>query len=205
MIDFRLCLVTDRRLCDSLESATDVACRSGVRAIQLREKDLDSRRLFALTREIRRITSTHGAKLIINDRVDIAMALRADGVHCPQEGFPPAVAREILGPGALIGASCHSLESAIAAADANVDFLFYGPVFATPSKAAFGPPVSMEALKAVCAQVEIPVFAIGGVTPERSALCVENGASGVAVISAVLAGDDIASAIEAFQEALGGL
>jgi thiamine-phosphate pyrophosphorylase len=205
MIDFRLCLVTDRRRCPLLERVVDSACRVGVRAVQLREKDLEAKHLLELAQRLRRTTSAHGARLFVNDRVDVTMASGADGVHCPEDGFPPRLARRLLGRDTIVGASCHSAESVERAADDGVDLVFYGPVFSTPSKAAYGPSLGLDALRNVCGRVGLPVFAIGGVTPERSVGCMENGASGVAVVSALLASDDLESSVSAFERALGGL
>jgi thiamine-phosphate pyrophosphorylase len=216
MIDFRLCLITDRSTCQTaslddahggarLSKTIDTACRAGVRAVQLREKDLDSRSLFELARDLRRITLSYHSKLLINDRVDVALAAETDGVHCPEDGFVPTVARELLGSESLIGVSCHSLDKAQQAAQAGADFVFYGPVFGTPSKAAFGPPVGLSALRKVCGQTETPVFAIGGITPERAIECMEAGASGVAVISAILGGADVEGSVRAFEKTLGAL
>ena len=220
MIDFRLCLITDRAKCQSsplgadttsglptsgLLGAVDTACKAGVRLVQLREKDLDSRELFELARSLRTVTSQHGGRLLVNDRVDVALAARLDGVHCPEAGFPPAAARELLGSESLVGASCHSLDAAQRAADSGVDFVFFGPVYDTPSKAAYGPPAGLDVLKRVCSEVVVPVFAVGGITPERSTDCMNAGASGVAVISAILASGDVAESVRAFETALGTL
>ena len=220
MIDFRLCLITDRAKCrpaspgadttsrlpkTGLNDAIDAACRAGVRLVQLREKDLDARELFELARDLRGVTSRHGATLLVNDRVDVALAARLDGVHCSEAGFPPATARHLLGPESLVGASCHSLDGARRAAESGADFVFFGPVYETPSKAAYGPPAGIDALKQVCAKTTIPVFAVGGITPERSPVCIDAGAGGVAVISAILADEDIAEQVKAFEKALGAL
>ena len=224
MIDFRLCLVTDRSQSSSLDGTDeqaghssasagpvrldqtiDAACRSGVRVVQLREKDFDSRGLFDLACDLRRIASSYASKLLVNVRVDIVLASGCDGVHCPEVGFPPGAARMLLGAEALVGTSCHSLESIERASNDGADFVFYGPVFSTPSKTNFGPPVGLDALQDVCARCPIPVFAIGGITPERSIDCMEAGASGVAVTSAILASGDIPSSVHAFENALGKL
>jgi thiamine-phosphate pyrophosphorylase len=159
--------------------------------------------MYDLASNLRRITSDHGSKLLINDRVDVALACRADGVHCPEDGFPAAIARELLGTDSLIGVSCHSLESARCAVTAGADFVFFGHVFETASKTES--PVGLGALRDVCKQIEIPVFAIGGITPERAVACMEMGAGGVAVISAILGADDIASSVRAFATTLGEL
>ena len=214
---FRLILVSDRAQCgsplgddkrsrrDRLLEAIDIACKAGIKVVQLREKDLDSRDLLSLAGDLRRLTEPHHCRLLINDRVDIALATKSDGVHCPESGISPASARAILGDQALIGASCHSLERALSAVDAGADFVIFGPVYETPSKTGYGPPLGLEALHTVCRRVTTPVFAIGGIDPERSAECLDAGASGVAVISAVLASEDIAASVGRFEKAMGGL
>ncbi len=207
MVDFRLLLITDRKLAgrNSLESIVDAACKAGVRAVQLREKDLDSRSLFDLAVRLREITSAHGAQLLVNDRVDIALAARADGIHRPEDGFPAPTARRLLGEKSIIGASTHSLERVRQMQTAGVDFVTFGPVFDTQSKNKYGPPQGLESLRAVTGDVDLPVFALGGVTPKRAAACMEAGASGVAVISAVLGAADVPGAVKDFREALGTL
>jgi thiamine-phosphate pyrophosphorylase len=213
MIDFRLCLVTDRTLCRSslgggdatapLRRAVADACRAGVRAVQLREKDLEARDLFRLACGLRDDTARHGCRLLINERLDIALAAAADGVHCPEAGFPPRAAREILGPGSMIGVSCHSLEAVEQAERAGADFVFYGPVFPTRSKPE--KPAGLGALREACESTGMPVFAIGGVTPERAVECVDAGARGVAVVSALLGVEDVGAAVRAFADAMGAL
>jgi thiamine-phosphate pyrophosphorylase len=215
MIDFRLCLITDRKKCppaskggevgSPLCDAVGAACRAGVRLVQLREKDLDARALFELARDLRTVTSQTGGRLLVNDRVDVALAAGLDGVHCPEDGFPPAAARGLVGRAALVGASCHSLDVARRAAESGADFVLFGPVYETPSKAAYGPPAGLDALRRVCAEVAVPVVAVGGVTPARSRECLDAGAGGVAVISGVLGAGDIASAVQAFEKVLGTL
>jgi len=217
MIDFRLYLISDRRLtwrglnestrseCDALVAAIETACRAGVRAVQLREKDLNTRALYETACRIRGVTRDHQAKFFVNDRVDVAMASAADGVHCPDRGFPAADAARMLGSRRSVGVSTHSLERAQRAQRDGADFITFGPVFTTPSKKVFGPPQGLQALKNVAGAVTIPVLAIGGITPERTAHCLDHGASGVALISSILALDDIARAVDRFAEVMGSL
>jgi len=207
MTDFRLYLVTDRRLVTArpLEDAVADACRAGVRAVQLREKDLDAKSLFELALRLRRIASSSRAALLVNDRADIARAAGAAGVHCPQEGFTPAVARRILGERAIIGVSTHSLEAALEAEKHGADFITFGPVFETPSKFQYGAPQGLPALRAIASAVRTPVYAIGGITPARAKICLDHGAWGVAVVSAILGSADIERAVRDFEQAMGGL
>lgn len=166
------------------------ALSGGVRAVQLREKDLGGRELLELARKLRALTSRHGARLLINDRVDVALAAGADGVHLGGASIPPAEARRLLGPGRLIGCSAHGEEQLAAAEAGGADFAVFGPVYFTPSKAAFGPPLGVEALRRACASARIPVFALGGVGSGNIDEVIEAGADGVAMISAVLGAPD---------------
>jgi thiamine-phosphate pyrophosphorylase len=136
-LDFDLYVVTDRQLTAGrpLRLIVEGALRGGARAFQLREKDLSPRELYPLALEMRQLTQTYGAHLLINDRVDVALAVGADGVHLTTTSLPVAVARHLLGPGRLIGVSTHSTPEAQNAADAGADFVVFGPVFYTPSKA----------------------------------------------------------------------
>jgi thiamine-phosphate pyrophosphorylase len=206
MLDFKLYLVTNRRLCapGGLERKIRQACRAGVRAVQLREKDLSGRDLYRQARLLRRVTRETGSRLFINDRLDIAIAGEADGVHCPERGLPPDLARKLF-PGGLVGASVHSPAAAEKARLCGADFLMFGPVFSTPSKLQYGPPQGLAALSDVTRQVSLPVLAVGGITPDKAFLCLRCGAAGVAVISAVLSAPDPVVVIREFDQALGGL
>jgi thiamine-phosphate pyrophosphorylase len=207
MVDFRLLLITDRAVSTPrpLEAFIRTACRAGVRAVQLREKDLDSRSLLETALELRDITTGMEARLLINDRVDIALAARADGIHRPENGLALEDARRVLGAAAIIGASTHSVDGAREAADAGADYITFGPVFETPSKMKYGPPKGLDALGEAAAAAAVPVFALGGVTPDRTSDCIRAGAAGVAVISAIAGAEDIRRAVGDFKEALGSL
>lgn len=200
----RLYVVSDRTrtrghdLCSAIAAAT----AAGECLVQLREKDLPVRTLYALAREIRSVCSAAGSPVLINDRVDIALAVDAAGVHLPTASFSPADARRLLGTQRVIGVSAHSLDEARAAAAAGVDFVVFGPVFDTPSKRRYGPPLGLHCLRAVVEAVGVPVYAIGGMTPERVAGVRGTGAYGVAAIAAVLGEADPANAVRAFAQAL---
>jgi thiamine-phosphate pyrophosphorylase len=174
----------------SLLAAVGRALSGGVRAVQLREKDLGGRELLELARKMRALTARHGAKLLINDRVDIALASGADGVHLGTESIPPREARRLLGPDKLIGCSTHGAEQLAAAEAGGADFVVFGPVYYTPSKAAFGPPLGVDALRRACASARIPVFALGGIGAGDIDEVAAAGADGIALISAVLAAED---------------
>ncbi len=191
-VDFNLYLITDRKQTKlPLPGAVRLALESGVRAIQLREKDLPVRELLSLAREIRAITNEFTAKLFINDRVDVAVAVEADGVHLGHQSMPPEAVRKIAGKRLLIGVSTHSVDEARAAEKGGADFITFGPVFATPSKLQYGAPAGMGALKMVKQQTTIPVFGLGGIKPENLREVMNAGADGIAMISAIFGAEDI--------------
>ena len=207
-LGFSLCLVTDRsQVTGTLEEAVEACLGAGLKAVQLREKDLAARELFSMARALRESTRRHGAKLLVNDRADVALAVGADGVQCAGTSLPVSALRAIslpIGPpGFLIGASVHSLAEARAAAPEGADFLLFGPVYDTPSKREYGPPQGLSALERVASAVGLPVLAVGGVTPARVAEVTRAGASGVAVIAAILGAARPSDAVKAFLDALG--
>ncbi len=189
--------VTDRTLTKgrSLESVVDAALAGGAKAVQLREKDLPTRDLYELTERLLPIVHRRGAYLLINDRVDLALALPVDGVHLSRTSLPLAETRALLGPVRLIGVSCHSLEEAIEAESGGSDFIVFGPLFPTPSKTVYGPPVGLAQLSEVRRQVRLPILGIGGITACNAASVIATGADGAAVISTVMAADDPASTV----------
>jgi thiamine-phosphate pyrophosphorylase len=165
-----------------------------VPAVQLRERDLSSGELLALAREIQSITAPRAVPLIVNDRVDLVIALNADGVHLRANSVPVSVARRLVGHNRLVGVSTHSIGEVEQANRDGADYVLFGPIFDTPSKRAFGPPVGLDALAEVCRHSAIPVFAVGGVTSASVSALRQAGAHGVAVIGAILSRDDVAAA-----------
>jgi thiamine-phosphate pyrophosphorylase len=188
-----VCYVTDRRgLAGSLGSAEPLllkrieqAARAGVDWIQLREPDLSARELAALAEEALSRAGAAG-RLLINDRLDVACVLQAAGVHLGEKSLPTGEAKRLAKQRRagefLVGVSVHSLQAARQAEDSGADYMTFGPVFATPAKAQFGPPQGIEKLKQICDEVKIPVLAIGGITAENARHCLEAGASGIAAI-----------------------
>jgi thiamine-phosphate pyrophosphorylase len=191
-LDSDLYVVTDRQQTEGrpLLSVIEAALRGGARAVQLREKDLTPRELYPLALEMRQLTQAYGARLLINDRVDLALAVNADGVQLTTISLPGRVARQLLGPERLIGISTHSLAEAQAAVAGGADFVVFGPVFFTPSKVPYGQPVGLDALRAVRAAVELPILAIGGINKVNLEQVLGAGADGIAVISAIISADD---------------
>jgi thiamine-phosphate pyrophosphorylase len=201
----RFYLISDRRRMgsDPIAAVLRLAA-AGLPAFQWREKDLpaqDSYRFLSkLVAELRDAGAT--TQVVVNDRVDIALALGI-GVHLPEEGLPTRVAREVLGPDALIGRSTHSLESARRARDDGADFVTFSPVYDTASKRIYGPPQGLEMLRLVARELgSFPVLALGGVTAARTSECLDAGAAGIAGIGAVWEAGDPVEAYAEFARAL---
>ena len=194
--DFNLYLITDRRQTRGREllKVVEQALDGGVRAIQLREKDLSGRELFLLAETMKAVCARYRARLFINERIDVALAVDADGVQLGGGAIPIDSARKLVGNNKRIGASTHSIEEALAAERAGADFILFGPVYFTPSKAAYGPPQGLELLKEVVEKISLPVYAIGGVKPENIAAVKKTGAHGIAVISAVMSAEEPSAA-----------
>jgi thiamine-phosphate diphosphorylase len=185
--DVRLYPLTDTRL-SGLSHAEQVARLSegGARLIQLREKYLSPHEFYNQALEAMRVARSRGVKIIINDRVDVAMAVDADGVHLGQGDFPPQAARCLLGDRAIIGLSTHSVEQAVQATAMGVDYIAIGPIFSTSTKDNPDPIVGLIGLKQVReAALKIPIVAIGGITSENATDVIAAGADAVAVISAL--------------------
>jgi len=217
-----LCYVTDRRSLqvpahqDSLELILEkVELAAAVDWIQLREKDLSGKQTSALTREALRRVSTHSsqvpapARIIINDRLDVALAERTGGIHLGENSLPVQDARRLIAASQsartlpsdfLLGVSCHSLEAAESAAAAGADYIFFGPIFATPSKAEYGLPQGLARLAEVCSSVKIPVLAIGGITAENMPTCLSAGASGIAAIRLFQDSANLAASVNALRQ-----
>ena len=194
-VNFRLLLVSDRHQAGnrSLSSMLKQSVEAGVPAIQLRERDLPTAELLSLAREIQVVTVPRAVPLIMNDRVDLVLALNLEGVHLRANSLPVSVARRLVGAHRFVGLSTHSIDEVRQANQDGADYVVFGPVFDTPSKRPFGPPVGLDALRDVCRQSTIPVFAIGGMTSARVRDVRRAGAHGVAVIGAILARDDVAA------------
>lgn len=195
-------LVTGRRLCrhHSLERIVRLSCKQGIDFIQLREKDLTSRDLLQLANRICIITKKYKRRLIINDRLDIALLIDASGVHSPANGIP---IKHLKKYGLLCGKSTHSLIEAKQAQKDGYDYIIFGPIFSTPSKAKYGSPLGVEMLAEVCQTIRVPVLAVGGITPERAAKCIQAGASGIAVRGAILKARYIPEVVRRFKREIG--
>ncbi len=183
-------LITDRKACGKkLSDIVEQAVEGGVGTVQLREKDLSTRDLHSLAKEIRAITEKKGVNLIINDRVDIAIAVDADGVHLGWQSLEVGVVRSMIGRDKLIGFSAHSLQEAESAENSGADYVSISPVFDTVNKDYFIKPLGVDEIGNIKEQINIPVIALGGINKNNVNDVLNNGADGVAVISAILLSD----------------
>lgn len=203
--------VEGREAQETLLSRIATAAAAGVDWIQIREKDLSGRNCGLLTRKaLQRAAKSPASnraptRILVNDRLDVALSEGASGVHLGENSLPLPEAKRLVKAQALsghflIGVSCHSLEAARSAAGGGADYLFFGPIFATPWKAAFGAPQGLERLAEVCRAVSIPVLAIGGITLANASACLAAGASGIAAIRLFQDALDMSSLVQSLRK-----
>jgi thiamine-phosphate pyrophosphorylase len=202
--DWRLCLVTDRDLAGGRPMAWVVAeaLRGGITAVQLREKSCPIRDFIQYGRELQKLLAPLQVPLIVNDRVDVALAIGADGVHLGQQDMDCVTARRLLGLDAIIGLSIETVEQARAAAPLDIDYLGVGPVFPTATKSDAAPPLGLAGLAEVRAVSRRPLLAIGGIGMENAARAMRAGADGIAVVSAICAAADPRRAARELRQAV---
>jgi thiamine-phosphate pyrophosphorylase len=200
----RLLVVTDRHQTNGrpLVPLLQQVLTAAAPIVQLRERDLSARELVKLAHEVQAVTASHRSQLLINDRIDVALALEGVGVHLRSNSLPISVARRLLGAQRLVGVSVHTVEEAMQVESQGADYIILGPIYATPSKQMFGPPLGIHTLEKACRLVRIPIFGIGGVTAVRAHEMRRAGAFGVAVITAILGAIDVDSATRELLEAV---
>ncbi len=193
-----LYLVTDPILCGNrgVEETCRLALEAGVRAVQLRDKNASTRELLRMAVILRDLCGKHEAVFIVNDRIDVAMACGADGVHLGQDDMPVRLARTILGPDAVIGASARSPEEAESAWREGADYIAANLVFHTDTKTDLGEPLGIEAIAELKKASPLPLVAIGGINPSNADIVRRAGADGIAVVSAIMAAEDVQHAVE---------
>jgi len=177
-------------------------CAGGARLLQLRVKDLPTREFLPIAHEVRLICQQAGCLLIINDRADVALAVEADGVHVGQEDLPLVAARKVLGPHKIIGVSTHDAEQAVTAERGGADYIGFGPVFGTSTKATSYSARGLEQLREIRALVRLPIVAIGGITADRASSVLAVGADAVAMISDLVLADDVTDKVRGTLEKL---
>jgi len=182
---FKLCYVTDRLALGPvpLLGLIQKAIQAGVDLIQIREKDLGTRPLAELVKAAVESARNSCTRVLVNDRLDVGLAAGAAGAHLGTQSIPARAVRKRVPEGFLVGVSCHSVEDALEAESAGADYVLLGPIFATPSKLRYGPPLGLGKLKEAAGRVEVPVLALGGITVGRVKPCLEAGAAGIAGIS----------------------
>ncbi len=203
-LDLSVYVITDRLVGRgrSHEEMTAAALAGGATVVQLRDKEATTRQLVDAASRMLPLTRRVGVPLIINDRVDVALAVDADGAHVGQDDLPAAIARRLLGSGKFLGVSAGTEAEAVAAERDGADYVGVGPVFPALAKADAGPPIGVEALAEIVRAVRIPVVAIGGILHEHAPAMIRAGAAGVAVINAVLVESDIAAATHRLVEVI---
>ncbi len=203
-LESRLVLVTDRHQTNGrpLVPLLQRVLTAAVPAIQLRERDLSARELVTLAHEVQTVTASRTSQLLINDRIDVALALEGVGVHLRSNSLPVSVARQLLGTQRLLGISVHAVEEGLSAQSQGADYIVLGPIYETPSKQMFGPPLGIHTLAKACRLVRIPIIGIGGVTAARAREMRHAGAFGVAVITAILGAADVESATRELLDAV---
>jgi thiamine-phosphate pyrophosphorylase len=203
-LESRLFLVTDRHQTKGrpLVPLLQRVLTAAAPAIQLRERDLSAKELMTLAREVQAVTASRTSQLLMNDRIDVALALEGVGVHLRSNSLPVSVARQLLGARRLLGMSVHAVEEAVQAESQGADYVILGPIYETPSKQMFGPPLGIHTLEKACQLVRIPIVGIGGVTAARACEMRRAGAFGVAVITAILGAADVESATRELLDAV---
>ncbi|MDH3878101.1 MAG: thiamine phosphate synthase [Desulfobacterales bacterium] len=201
-VDYSLYLVTDRGLARgrSTLEIVSAAVHGGATVVQLREKDCSTRDFIEQALTIKAFLKDRGVPLMINDRLDVAQAVKADGVHLGQTDMPLKVAKKILGDSMIIGISAESQQDAVEAEKGGADYLGVSPIYATPTKSDTALPLGLEGLREIRKAVRLPLVGIGGLNRDNAAEVIRSGADGVAVVSAIVAADDPQTAADALKQ-----
>lgn len=203
-VDYSLYLVTDRDLAGGrpLYQIVETAIRGGVTAVQYREKSTPIRRMIEEALELRDLCRIHRIPFIINDRVDLALALDADGLHVGQDDIPAPLARKLIGPGKILGVSVDNITQVHAAMAEGADYVGASPIFATPTKPDAPQPLGIQGLQEIALVCTLPIVAIGGINRSNAAGILRAGAAGLAVVSAIVAADDVERAARELRQVI---
>jgi len=201
-VDWSLYVITDARLAQGRShlEVIEAAIKGGATVVQYREKEATTKKMIEEARVLKALCHKKGIPFIVNDRVDVALAVDADGVHLGDDDMPVGIARRLLGPDKIIGASADSVEKALLYSKEGADYLGVGSVFATSTKPDAGEPIGLEKLSRIVRAVSIPVVAIGGINEDNVAEVIRTGVAGVAVVSAIVAADDVEEAARKLME-----
>jgi thiamine-phosphate pyrophosphorylase len=203
-VDWSVCVITDRHAAAtrSLPDVVGAALAGGATMIQLREKDSGTRAMVELGRALHELTQAAGVPLVVNDRIDVALAIDAEGVHVGQDDMPADLARQLIGPDRILGISAETVEQARQAERDTANYLGVGAVYQTPSKADANEPIGVAGLASIIQATKLPVLAIGGITPDKAEAVRKVGAAGVAVIAAVIGAPDPAAVARQLRDTM---
>jgi thiamine-phosphate pyrophosphorylase len=201
-IDYSLYLVTDAELAGgrSHPQIVTAAIRGGITVVQYREKNASTRRMVAEALELRQLCRSYNVPFIINDRLDVALAVDADGVHLGQDDMPAALARQLIGPGKILGVSVENVSQARRAMEDGADYVGASPIFATPTKPDAPSPMGIAGLQELARVCTLPIVAIGGLNASNAAAVLRAGATGLAVVSAIVSADDVERAARELKQ-----
>jgi thiamine-phosphate pyrophosphorylase len=201
-VDYSLYLVTDAELGRgrSQGQIVEAAVRGGVSMVQYRQKNATTRRMIAEALELCQLCRIYGVPFIINDRLDVALAVDADGLHVGQDDLPAALARRLLGPGKLLGVSVENPDQARLALQDGADYVGASPIFATPTKPDAPPPMGLRGLQELARSTTLPIVAIGGLNASNAASVLHAGAAGLAVVSAIVSAEDVEQAARQLKQ-----
>ena len=202
-MDCTLYLVTDASLSRNRThtQVVEAAIRGGVTAVQYREKSANTRQMIDEARTLRQLCRAAGVPFIVNDRIDVALAVDADGVHVGQDDMPVAIARRLIGKGRILGVSAGNVDEARKAEEEGADYIGASPIFATATKPDAPPAMGVEGLRRITKAVSVPVVAIGGMNAENASSIIAAGASGIAVVSAIVGAEDVEAATRSIRAA----
>lgn len=201
-VDYALYVVTDAQLSRgrSHREVTEAAIRGGATIVQYREKNASTRQMIDEALELHDLCRAHGVPFIVNDRVDVALAVDADGVHVGQDDMPASLARKLIGPDKILGVSAENAEQARAAVAESADYVGAGAIFVTATKADANKPINIAGLLKIARACTIPMVGIGGINASNAASVIRTGADGIAVVSAIVSADDVERAAQELRE-----